>query len=92
MKIINSSQETEAGKRYVFTYFHNGQPLYYGLDMEGADCLFTDKGDATIFKGEKTKVYRIEEAYEPGDEIYCEDLDENIVLEEKIVLTEVELT
>lgn len=89
MKIIQSSQETEPGKKYVYRYTHGGQPLYYGLDMEGADCLFTDIGDATIFRAEKTKIYMIEDAFETGDEIYCEDLDEVIVLEEKLALEEV---
>jgi len=91
MKILKSSQEAEPGKKYVYQYTHLGQHLYYGMDMEGSACLFTDIGDATIFRSEKVKIYMIEEAYETGDEIYCEDLDELIVLDEKLVLAEISI-
>jgi hypothetical protein len=76
-------------KKYAYKYNHNGKDLYYYVDDVEGDMFFSDINDAIIFTGKQIKSFQLDNAFDLGSEIYCEEEGEYITLVEKPVRIEV---
>jgi hypothetical protein len=76
-------------KKYVYKYNHNGKDLYYYVDDVEGDMFVSDINDARIFTGKQIKSFQLDNAFDLGSEIYCEEEGGYITLVEKPVRIEV---
>jgi hypothetical protein len=85
---LNISDVSDS-KKYVYKYNHNGKDLYYYVDDVEGDMFVSDINDARIFTGKQIKSFQLDNAFDLGSEIYCEEEDGYITLVEKPVRIEV---
>lgn len=76
-------------KKYVYKYNHNGKDLYYYVDDVEGDMFVSDINDARIFTGKQIKSFQLDNTFDLGSEIYCEEEGGYITLVEKPVRIEI---
>jgi hypothetical protein len=75
--------------KYVYAYEHEGVTYFWKFDDVYGDEFCCDVEYATIMSEKQTELNVLGDSFFIGEEIWCEDIKKNIVIEHELLKIEV---